>query len=69
MKVFKEGDLVYSFASESFYIILEAHGTMAFSVYSMDATILEIIDVTITHVSLLSDDYKNKVFIQIWAID
>ena len=65
MKIFKEGDLVYSFSSESFYIILKVHGAMAFSVYSMDAIILEIIDVTITHVSMLSSDYKNKTFIQI----
>ncbi len=53
MKIFKEGDLVYSFASKEFYIILKAYGAMSFRVYDMTGLILEVIDVTITHVNQL----------------
>ena len=53
MKVFLKGDLVYSYASKEFYIILKAYGGMSFRVYSMDGSILEVIDITITHINQL----------------
>ena len=60
MKVFKEGDLVYSFASKEFYIILKAYGGMSFRVYDMTGLILEVIDITITHIKCLQTNYEHK---------
>ena len=59
MKVFKKGDLVYSFASKEFYIILKTYGGMSFRVYSMDGSILEVIDITITHVTCLQTNNEH----------
>ena len=51
--VFQEGDLVYSFADESFYVIIEVFGDMAFEVYTMNGENLQVIDVTLTHINNL----------------
>ena len=40
-------------SSNEFYLIMQAHGNMSFSVYSMSGLLLEIIDVTITHLDCL----------------
>ena len=69
MQIIKRGDLVYSFASKEFYIILKVHGSMAFSVYSMNGQILETIDVTLTHINTLESNYKNKYCFTQWVID
>lgn len=55
--IFQEGDLVYSFASKEFYLMIEPIGGMMFTVYDMHGTTREIIDVTLTHV-------ENIVFYQ-----
>lgn len=63
--VFQTGDLVYSFADLSFYLVLESFGSMGFEVYSMDGQILQIIDVTLTHLENL-EHYQcvtdNKIY-------
>ena len=61
--IFKEGDLVYSFASDEFFVIIEVHGQMCFTVYSMNGQIIETIDTTLTHASVLSNDYREKIFV------
>ena len=51
--VFQHGDLVYSFADEKFYLILEVIGSMLFKVYTMAGETKEIIDITLTHIDSL----------------
>jgi hypothetical protein len=63
MIIIKKGDLVYSFASEEFFIVIEVHGRMCFKVYTMSGQIIEVIDITLTHVEVLSSNYKDKTYI------
>jgi len=63
MVVIKKGDLVYSFASEEFFMVIEVHGSMCFKVYTMSGQIIEVIDITLTHIEVLSSNYKDKTYI------
>lgn len=69
MIILKEGDLVYSFASQEFFILMKVHGKMCFTLYAMNGRLVETIDVTLTHIEMLPKDYREKIFIPLWAID
>ena len=60
MKVFKTGDLVYSFASNEFMLILKAYGDHFYYVYYMTGKTKAITDVTLTHIESLEKDFKDK---------
>jgi len=60
MKIFKTGDLVYSYASRTFMIILKVYDHKSYDVYCMSGKISSIIDVTITHIDDLESDYRDQ---------
>ena len=63
--VFQPGDLVYSFADETFYVILSTEGSMAFEVYNMHGQTCFIIDVTLVHINNLEINQcenDNKIY-------
>ena len=59
LTVFREGDLVYSFADKQFYLVLEYEG-LYFKVYCTDGSIKELLDVTVTHVEQLKSKPSEK---------
>jgi hypothetical protein len=64
MKIIKTGDLVYSFADRNFYIVLHVHGHDLYELYSEKTGAIVIIDLTLTHIESLPEDYKNKSIIE-----
>jgi hypothetical protein len=60
MKIIKTGDLVYSFADRNFYIVLHVHEPNLYELYSEKTGVIVIIDLTLTQIESLPDDYKNK---------
>tara|TARA_B100000287_G_scaffold109553_1_gene101866 strand:- start:1982 stop:2170 length:189 start_codon:yes stop_codon:yes gene_type:complete len=54
MKEYNEGDLVYSYTSKEFYIVLSYEG-MLFTVYTMDGEIKFILDVSLVHIDDINE--------------